>query len=362
MIDYTTYTPEALALDDSFRGWVLEGKEHHFWKNWIKNNPTKAATVKQAQALVLSIYQAQDEISEEEIDEAIHQLVQIADKRSMIIPLWQQTWFKIGAAAIALFMIGWLLYYEKQKIHITPYQQVVGQLKDEVKLLEFTNTTSFPQSVTLSDGSSVVLQPETSISYPTTFLADKREVVLSGEAFFEVSKNPNKPFFVFANGLTTKVIGTSFTVKAYDKDQEVKVIVKTGKVSVFAQETASQAQKSSRELTGLVLTPNQQVTYSRADSRLVRSLVEKPQLLALPEIQQQSFEFRQAPVSDVFDVLEKAYGVKIVYDEDLMGGCELTATLSDEPLLEKMELICKVLEAQYELIDAQIVVTGKGCK
>ncbi|WP_428667389.1 FecR family protein [Runella sp.] len=363
MIDYTTYTAEALALDELFRAWVLENAEPLFWENWLIDYPEKAVVVQRAKQIVLTLYRAQEEISEDEIDEAIQQLVQRAEERAVVVPLWRRTWVRVAAALILVPLAGWLIYRENNTDNVTPYQEVVQQIQNEVKLIEFTNTTSRAQLVTLSDGSSVVLQPQTRISYPTIFPSDKREVVLSGEAFFEVSKDPAKPFFVFANGLVTKVLGTTFTVQAYEKDREVRVIVKTGKVSVFSREDpmASSKQKN-RELTGLVLTPNQQVTFHRADSRLVRSLVEKPQLLALSEIQQQSFEFRQAPISDVFAVLEKAYGVKIVYDEELMGACELTATLGDEPLLEKMHLICKVLEANYELMDAQIVVNGKGCK
>ncbi len=363
MIDYTSYSAEALALDESFRAWVLENAESLFWERWLAEHPEKDVAVQQAKRVVCALYYAQEEISEAEVDEAIEQLMQRADERVAVVPLWRQTWVRVAAAVVLIPLAGWLIFQNNFRKEVTPYHEVVEQIKHDIKLIEFTNTTSRTQSVTLSDGSSVVLQPQTRISYPTVFQTDKREVVLSGEAFFEVSKNPEKPFFVFANGLVTKVLGTSFTVQAYEKDQEVRVIVKTGKVSVFTREDpTADAKQKNRELTGLVLTPNQQVTFRRADSRLVRSLVEKPQLLALPDIQQQSFEFRQAPVSDVFAVLEKAYGVKIVYDEELMGACELTATLGDEPLLEKMHLICKVLEANYELIDAQIVVTGKGCK
>jgi transmembrane sensor len=192
-------------------------------------------------------------------------------------------------------------------------------------------------------------------------LGNTREIFLSGEAFFEVTKNPKKPFLVFANGLVTKVLGTSFSVRAYDKDKEVTVEVKSGKVSVFAQSDANSKEKATnRELAGVVLTPNQKIVYAREEVRMAKLLVEAPIIIA-PEKVKTVFEFEDTPVSEILRSLEKAYSIDIVFEE-LLSNCPLTASLTDLQLFDKLNIICKGVEARYEILDGQIVIYSKGCR
>lgn len=182
------------------------------------------------------------------------------------------------------------------------------------------------------------------------------------KAFFQVAKDPAKPFFVYANELVTKVLGTSFNVRAYESDKNVVVEVKTGKVSVFSQsDKMVSGQKTTRELTGLILTPNQQVTYLRQEIRLIRSLVEVPTVISMPE-ENQHFEFSRIPIAQVFATLEKAYGVDIIFDEELMAYCTLTASLGKETLFKKLEWICAATGSEFEVVDGQILITSNGCK
>ena len=101
----------------------------------------------------------------------------------------------------------------------------------------FTNEVQtdfgFTKTIVLKDNSHVTLNSKSKISYPNLFQYN-RNIRLEGEAFFEVAKNPDQPFFVYANGLVTKVLGTSFIISAFETEKDVKVVVKTGKVSVFA--------------------------------------------------------------------------------------------------------------------------------
>lgn len=75
-----------------------------------------------------------------------------------------------------------------------------------------------------------------------------------------------------------------------------------------------------------------------------------------------SFTFHNTPVTEVLKMLEKAYQVDILFDEDLLSDCPLTATLTNQSLYEKLTIICEAIEAHYEVIDGQIVVHSKGCK
>jgi ferric-dicitrate binding protein FerR (iron transport regulator) len=209
----------------------------------------------------------------------------------------------------------------------------------------------------MPDGSKAVLKPNSRLSYNESFAGPVREVYLSGEAFFDVRKNPRKPFLVYANGLIIKVLGTSFEVKAYEKDKQVTVMVKTGRVSVFAH----QAMKNQDpETKGLVLTSNQKAIFGKEDEHLSRTLVERPTLL-LSSRELEQFSFNNAPIDQIFTALEKAYGVDIVFDEEVMTNCFLTTSLTNETLFEKLDIICEGLESTYKVVDAQVIISSKGC-
>jgi hypothetical protein len=189
---------------------------------------------------------------------------------------------------------------------------------------------------------------------------------------------------VYANELVTKVLGTSFWVKAREGSTKITVEVKTGRVSVYTKpqlgKDGSTAHREMegvlhlgthyihhrestmhRRMEGVVLYPNQKIIYARKEIRMIKTLVEKPEIVA-PKPKMYPFIFEDSPMSQVFRSLEKAYGVDIVYDENVMKRCPLTATLTDLTLYEKLDVICKAIEARYEIIDGKIVIQGKGCK
>ena len=94
---------------------------------------------------------------------------------------------------------------------------------------------------------------------------------------------------------------------------------------------------------------------------MVKTLVEKPEIILAKE-DVPHFTFEDTPVTEVFQAIEKAYGIDILYDAEIMKDCPLTATLENQPLNEKLMVICKAVEANYEILDGQIVIHSTGCK
>ena len=131
--------------------------------------------------------------------------------------------------------------------------------------------------VALEDSSKVFLDPGAELRFAEHFTSHKREVYLNGEAFFEVTENPNRPFFVNAGQITTKVLGTSFRVKAPRSGSEVEVSVKTGKVSVYESEKEAPIQ-SSKNGSGVILSPNHQVTFFRKDKLFCAVILQKQKI------------------------------------------------------------------------------------
>ncbi|GAB3907506.1 FecR family protein [Larkinella knui] len=267
-------------------------------------------------------------------------------------------YWAVAAVVAVLLGIGWYFLVASTDRVATP-SNVISAVKP--LLIEKINTTSKPERVILSDRSVVTLEPGSKIRYPATFAARNREVTLTGEAFFEVEKNPNQPFLVYSNDLITKVLGTSFRIKANLANRNITVSVRTGRVSVYSPVLTTAAKpKSDPETIGVVLTPNQQVTYLNQEHRLVKTLVEKPAIL-VQKAELPAFTFQNTRISVLMTAIEKTYGVDIVYDEEVMSKCFITTSLEQEDLYDKLNIICKLLGASYKVIDAQIVISGPGC-
>jgi len=349
--------------------WLLgeAPEEEDYWREWAAGDPVRQEVMEQARLTILAIQGKPVTVSKQAIADQVRRALMeakrqeaFATQRKGILRSLPGYGWAAAASVAVLLGVGWLTFSrnEAPAVSSPAHAQNAGtpalQPRDELRWV--ANLTSPARHVLLPDGSSVVLRPNSRVGYATVFRGDKREVYLSGEAFFEVTKDPAKPFFVYASGLVTKVLGTSFNVKARHQTGRVIVAVKTGRVAVFAQNDPKAARlRDDRALSGLVLMPNQQATFDRADARLTRTAVEAP-------VERQSFDYKSTPIAEVFASLEKAYGVTIRFDRELMAHCSLSATLGDEPLQKKIQWICAILEAQYQVQDQQITITGKACQ
>lgn len=280
-------------------------------------------------------------------------------------PIEEEKTFRLNykwlAAAAVLLVFSWIGFKQLTKPDSVSYKQLVNNTKKLTgEIYEKENLTSKPLFISLPDESSVILQPHSKISYsPQQYNKTKREVILSGEAFFEVQKNSEVPFFVYANELITKVLGTSFTIKT--NASQTEVIVKTGRVSVIMQNDVQKDEKiNGKTLEGFVLSANEQVKVLN-DQKIEKPVIVKQEELLQP-IQKLSFDFDETPAVEIIEVIKKAYHVEISYNKEKLSNCKLTAHLSDEPLIEKIKLICIALDATYEENENKFVIKSNGCK
>jgi transmembrane sensor len=245
----------------------------------------------------------------------------------------------------------------------TPFQETSVAAADKTVVLtdgsrHVSNNEKSSQKVTLSDGSTVMLQPGSAITYPEKFEGPDRSVHLSGEGFFDVKRDEARPFIVYSNEIITKVLGTSFTIKAYDSESEIIVAVKTGKVSVSPNPVKQKRNSSMRDV---ILTPNQQIVYNREAEVVLRQIVPQPVIVAKKD-DFFRMEFDGQPVSQIFDLLEANYGIDIQYDAEKLDGCVLTTSMEEEGFYERINVICKAINAEYTTTDAVIVIKSEGCK
>ncbi len=217
------------------------------------------------------------------------------------------------------------------------------------------NATTGAQTWQLPDGSRATLQPTSQLRYRTGFAGGQRTVYLTGEAFFRVTHDAAHPFQVFTADMVTRVLGTSFTVRAYPTQAETTVQVRTGRVRVSPRRPATAATASVPA--PVLLLPNQQAVYAPVRQQLRRELVAQPALL-VPH----PFAFDNRPVAEVLEALKTAYGVDIRYNAAAVAGCTVNLTLRRQSsLFAKLDVLCQATGASYSQADARITFVSTGC-
>jgi hypothetical protein len=267
----------------------------------------------------------------------------------------QRTWM-IAASVLVIVILSSVFYFTRHAQETI--QQTTANapfLERTVELITVRNELRQPKKITLTDGSIVQLESNSLLSYHSDFNTANREVLLEGEAFFEVTKS-YKPFLIYSKDVVTKVLGTSFRISARPGASQVKVIVRTGKVWVNVPEKQGNREQPG----GVVITPNYQVTYSTDDESLVVSLVDRP--VQLKTMEKEALVFEDKPMSQVLETLSVMYGVEITYDTTLLNNCPITTTLTNEALYDQLSLICSAVKAEYTEKNGKILISGGECK
>lgn len=367
----------------SFRRWILDNNEEDavLWQQWLAENPDKIEWVATANLVVRTLISAQEEVPATEVEWEVEKLMaRIAEEEaeeeenngapSLTItlpeppsaegfkarPLVRKYWW---AAACVLLLAGWLAvqgYYNKsapQELSLASFRAATTGGN-----VEYVNNTDTTLHVVLKDGSKVELMKGGRLVSNMQDTGGERAVFLEGDAFFNVTKDQDHPFVVYTGKLVTRVLGTSFWVNAGANTEELGVKVKSGKVSVFKAEVFVAAKKIGRMPGGILLMPNQQVKLNARTMTLEKNVVEVPVGLKNSVITR----FEATPAAEVFQHLEQAYGIPILFEESVMSDCSVTAVLEDEPFYEKLEVICRIIHARYEVVDGNVVVSSKGCK
>nr|WP_295928558.1 FecR family protein [uncultured Dyadobacter sp.] len=362
---YRTFTVEELATDETFRLWVMTPTPEldHYWQQWLQDNPDRAGVVGRARELVLSIHEIyKDDLSEDSVRYEINEIARRAEDSKSAPPYrigYGRTIWRAAAAVLLTGGLGWL-YYTSRPVHTDAGKPAIAT-DSQTEMLVRVNNTGSELTVLLSDNSVATLSKGSSISYPRQFAANERKVHLTGEAFFDVAKNPSQPFLVYTNETVTKVLGTSFRVKAFDNEGTVMVAVKTGRVSVYPKkEYEMQNGKADAKLTGVILDPNQQAVFNRKDNRLEKGVVANPGILTESAIHKEQV-FDDKPVSEVFNALAKTYGISIMYNAESLSNCMVSAQFNDENLKQRLNAICQAIGAGYDMEDGRVVISSKGC-
>ena len=212
--------------------------------------------------------------------------------------------------------------------------------------LQTVSTMAETRNVILPDGSSVLLNRHSSLSYPKRFKSDNREVQLTGEAYFEVSKDQKHPFIVQTEHINVQVLGTHFNVDAYRNNPEVKTTLLTGSVAV------SNKSKSVR----MVLKPNEIAIYNKVEEKLTRKVLEN----AEDEIswRQGEFIFDDLPLQEIARELSNSFGATIQIADTTLQNYRITARFRDgEDLATILSVLHNAGYFNYSRNTQQITIT-----
>ena len=206
-------------------------------------------------------------------------------------------WMAAATSVVLVAGLSWLFILKNQKANRLSAETAVTT-KD------ILNNTPQKKTLTLSDGSTVELLSNSKLSYPENFNSLKRDVLLNGEASFDIAKDVAKPFYVRSNSVIITVLGTRFTVKSDEVNNGTKVILQEGRVMVKITDSSSQDNKKE-----YYLTPGDIFVFKLS-----------ARVLHLEKDKDDCYVFDNYPFDVVFDQLQIIYNTKIIYNKAELGN------------------------------------------
>ena len=203
--------------------------------------------------------------------------------------------------------------------------------------------------IILPDGSSVWLNKESKLQYPDSFSENRREVSLTGEAYFDIKPDISRPFIIHSGEIKTTVLGTAFNIRAFPEEASVVVTVTHGRVRV---EDNNRNEK--------VLTDRQQLLINVTGKQVIQQQVADN---TDTEWKDEDFILDNITFAEARKLIQDRYGVEIVFQNDALKSCRFTSTfLKDASLNQILTTICIVNRATFEIEGNTISIKGEGCE
>ncbi|HEX2976517.1 MAG TPA: FecR domain-containing protein [Bacteroidales bacterium] len=250
--------------------------------------------------------------------EAVKRKMKIKSRSAGILSWWN----KIAAILLIPVLIGNVLYWILKTDGISDYHE---QVYNEIYAVFGTRS-----ALRLSDGTSVWLNSGSSIKYPDRFTGDDRTVYLHGEAYFEVKSNPEKPFIVKSDRLSTKATGTKFVVSDYTSSCFSEVTLVEGRIDVNRTDSSANP--------GYVTTlkPHQHLSFNNKTGDTTMKSEDTYKYFAWKD---GKIIFRNEPLSRVVEKLGQVYNVEIEIKGEEIENYRYRATFQDESLEEILKLL-----------------------
>jgi len=257
----------------------------------------------------------------------------LKERISASAPKRRLQWWKYAAAAASIAVL------------FTIWQYGIRQpAENQVQTYEYGAQGEREQFL-LPDGSLVWLNAESRLTYTDAFDTKTRETKLTGEAYFEVTKDAQRPFTVHINESRVEVLGTVFNIRAYSDEPEIITTLVEGSVRFG---------KTSSDMLGIILKPEQQLFFDKDNESVVVRDVDCSTYIAWKDGR---LIFRQTPVIEAFAIIEQTFGIKITSTNTLLDNRKITGNFgADETPAHILSVMQDLLPFTFEIEADTIII------
>jgi len=370
MEKYRDYSAVDFLDDERFLKWLSNPtqEENEFWNTFLKNHPFKKTEINEATLIFNLFHSSENKLALIEQYELWKKIQNESETSSTVVLL---RFFRYAAILVLVFFSGATSYYfyqhsaKQNQFQLADAIPVQGEamiiLSDgsKVSLEKQMSEISYSQNgkqlivnsdtinqksgsqeesmnkvivsygkksmIVLSDGTKVWLNAGSQLTYPAVFLNKDRKVTLIGEAFFDVAKNPQRPFIVSASDLSVQVLGTRFDISAYPEDKVIQTVLEEGKVNLKYSGNGIFNRENVVEMN-----PNQMVVYDKSLGEASSEMVDVSKYVSWKD---GMLEFDKVDLGRALMPVERFYNVKIHLSEPEIGTYKLSGKLDlkDEP-------------------------------
>ncbi len=281
----------------------------------------------------------------------------LKQRRQKVIQKRFRTVSKVAASILVLISLGFIARTQYIQTHET------------VQYCTISTPLGSKSNVTLPDGTQVMLNAGSQLKFPRNFSGKTREVFLTGEGFFDVTKNKKKPFLVQTSDITIKVLGTAFNVKSYPEEGTIETTLIRGAVTISGRGPER------AKMEKLYLKPDQKATFIRKTGKIMddgslgqyaNSNVNRKEQLILNDKVNTELEmawmnnkliFKNETFESLIVKLERWYNVDIqVTDKDFLKY-HYDGVIENETINEVMEIIKPTMNFNYTINHNKIVIS-----
>lgn len=254
----------------------------------------------------------------------------LEEKSESQVSIAKTRWISIAAMLIFVLASGYILHHF-----------IRHDLVEESNMITLSNSGESLLAVRLQDGTIILLNKDASVSYPEEFAADKREIEFSGDAFFEIAKNPDVPFLIQTSDAVVKVLGTSFNINC-TSGQPFEMHVKNGLVEV----------ESLKNKETLRVKAGERLLVNESNFLLTNNID-----LAFFDKYHKNLRFKDASLSDIISILNNNNSQKIILQKEELGDKQLTLELREYTPESAAQIISLALNLGCIVSEEQILIT-----
>ena len=339
--NYKDYRVQDFVRDDLFVKWVLKPDKEsgHFWYKWMQNNPEKKPILEAARKFVEHLhYKDHFEIDNAQYTHILEQVMRykwqqdISEQNEWRTKI-RTIWWSLAASVVIIAATVATANYFSSKAES-------AAIKTSYIIKEVPKGAKY--SFSLPDGSKVQVNAGSQIKYPESFGENERNVYLTGEAFFNVEKDEERPFIVHTGALLTTVLGTSFNIRAYPDEPLKKIAVVSGVVKVSSAQGAA-----------IFVEPKKMAVYKGEDQTLNNKLYNINKEIGWKD---GLLYFHKATLAQVFKELESWYGVEITHTKDISENDQYSGEYRNETLENVLEGISYTSGFQFNIEGKRVTI------